>query len=161
MGSPKVDHGVPKSRRSIYKEQRLLTEIEEKRGAVAPMSSSDELDGRPTEKAEAAVVFEYWKTVLQHPKAQLDSSRRQKIQRRLKEFTVADLKKAIDGVARSPFYLGDNDRKRKYDGIETIFRNAAKVEQFIEVAETASPLDVPGGLMDNEKALEERRRRLQ
>lgn len=57
------------------------------------------------------------------------------IQTRLSEgFTVQDLCDAIDGNHRSPFHCGENDRGTKYHGLELIFRDASKVQTFVELA---------------------------
>ena len=41
---------------------------------------------------------------------------------------------AIEGCRLSPFHQGDNDRRRKYDDVELILRDAAKIERFREIA---------------------------
>lgn len=77
-------------------------------------------------------VFNYWRVVLKHSKAKLDATRRKKIIAAIKlGFSFEELKQAIDGCSRSPFHMGSNDQGRKYDDINLIFRNAAKIEMFI------------------------------
>lgn len=80
-------------------------------------------------------VFEYWKQILQHPKAKLDRKRKQKIAAALKqEFTISQLKQAIDGCSKSQFHMGQNAQGKRYDGIDLIFRDAGHIEQFIDCA---------------------------
>ena len=77
-------------------------------------------------------IFEYWKNTLNHPKAIYSNDRINKIKARLKEgFTVDDCKKAIDSISKSPYHMGDNDKNKKYDSVEMIFRNADKLEWYI------------------------------
>lgn len=64
-------------------------------------------------------------------KRQLDANRKKLIRTRLKDFSVDDLVKAVEGLEFSSFHRGDNDSKKRYDGIELILRNAGNVERFI------------------------------
>lgn len=80
-------------------------------------------------------IFQYWQQVLNHPQAKLDKRRIAKIQQALKlGFTVEQLKQAIEGCAKTPFNMGQNDRNQKYDGIDLIFRDAEHIERFIQAA---------------------------
>ena len=82
----------------------------------------------------AEEVFGYWRTVTGQPKASLLDGRRRLIQARMKDgFSVAQLKRAIDGAAASEFHAG------KYDWLETIFANGARVEQMIARAGDTAP----------------------
>jgi hypothetical protein len=76
-------------------------------------------------------IFSHWQTVMQHPNAKLDKRRLRKIEIALKDYSVDDLKKAIDGCANTPFNMGSNERSQKYDGIDLIFRDAEHIERFI------------------------------
>lgn len=97
--------------------------------------------GKWTETVEE--IFNCWKSTLNHPKSILDEKRRKLIIARLKEgFTVEQLKQAIEGIARSEWHMGQNDRHTRYDGLELIFRDAGKVEKFMALAgEAASVAD--------------------
>lgn len=77
-------------------------------------------------------IFEYWKSVMKHPRAKLDLPRKRKIQSALNlEYSVEQLKVAIDGCANTPFNMGQNEQKKRYDGIQLIFRDAEHIERFI------------------------------
>ena len=93
----------------------------------------------PSDIDPPSLVFNAWKSTLDHPKAVLDKKRRARIAARLSEgFSADDLVKAIHGVTQSPWHLGqDPANSTRYDGIETIFRDAAQVEKFIALAGTA------------------------
>ncbi len=83
---------------------------------------------------DVQAIFSYWQHVMNHPNAKLDKKRRTKIETALKNYSVDDLKKAIDGCANTPFNMGSNDRFQKYDGIDLIFRDAEHIESFITKA---------------------------
>lgn len=81
-------------------------------------------------------VFDHWRTVMNHPKAKLDPSRRSKIGARLRDgFSVEELKSAIDGCRSSEWHMGQNENKRKYNDISLICRDASRVEAFQLVAD--------------------------
>src|SRR5262245_20858244 len=85
--------------------------------------------------ANVTAVFEYWKSQMGHPKAQLSDDREKAITARLKNgYTLEDIKLAIDGCKASGFHQGENGQGRKYDDIELICRKGSKLEQFIEMA---------------------------
>jgi hypothetical protein len=80
-------------------------------------------------------VFTHWCQVLGHPQAKLTPDRKGKISSRLREgATVERLMQAVDGCAGSKYHMGDNPQGRRYDSIELIFRNAGKVDEFVEMA---------------------------
>jgi hypothetical protein len=90
------------------------------------------------ERSQAvARVFIYWQTKLEHPGAKLDASRKRKILSRLNDFTEQELMLAVDGCASSAWHMGDNDNGKRYDAIDLIFRNAAKVEEFVALGRDA------------------------
>lgn len=80
----------------------------------------------------AYVIFSHWQSVMGHPRAKLDNNRKRKIIQALKlGYSVDELKQAIDGCAKTPYNIGDNDRHQRYDDIELILRDAAHIERFI------------------------------
>lgn len=81
-------------------------------------------------------VFMYWQDTLDCTRKRFSPSRQKIIKTRLKQFSVQELKMAIDGVALSPFHCGKNDSKQRYVELSTIFRNDDKVEEHIERAKT-------------------------
>lgn len=80
-------------------------------------------------------VFNDWKKTLNHPKAVMDSKRTTKIKQALETYSQDDLKKAFRGCSLSPFHMGDNDRKQKYDDITLILRDAEHIERFMNYAD--------------------------
>ena len=53
-------------------------------------------------------------------------------------YSVADLKQAIDGCAKTPFNMGKNDNGQRYDEIGLILRDAAHIDRFINNATTVN-----------------------
>lgn len=105
-------------------------------------SSSADADPAPSEPKpkpdRVAEVFDHWRAVMGHPRAKLDPKRRRVIAAALKLYSLDDCKAAIDGCRASPFHMGENDRRERYDGIDLIFRSADKIDGFIAKA-PASP----------------------
>lgn len=81
-------------------------------------------------------VFEYWQRVMNHPRAKLDPKRKRVIELALNPFSIEDLKLAIHGCRNTPFNMGENERKQKYDDIGLILRDAAHIERFMNNAES-------------------------
>ncbi len=85
------------------------------------------------DQALVVAVYDHWLQKLgKDPgRTKLTGKRRRRIEARLREgYSVSDLCEAIDGCSKSPFHQGENDQGRKYDDIELICRDGAKVEQF-------------------------------
>lgn len=89
---------------------------------------------RSTPSSDVQEVFDHWKQVHNHPRAQLDEKRRKVIQRALKSYSLADLKLAIDGCKKSDFHQGKNDARTVYDSIQLILRDGDKIDSFIALA---------------------------
>lgn len=82
-------------------------------------------------RAEAELVFRYWQAKLGHTKAMFSRDREAKLVARLREGSTPDeLCYAVDGIAKSPWHMGENPGAQRYDGIELLFRNRANVEKF-------------------------------
>lgn len=97
-------------------------------------SSGAEPDRKPTPVQR---VFNHWRQRLDHPKAKLEGKRKRLIASRLKDFSVDELFKAINGCAQSDWHMGRDPKTagKRYDGIELILRDAAHIERFIAIAE--------------------------
>lgn len=111
-------------------------------GAVAPPhleleggSAQRRPDPRPVE-----VVFDHWQSVMGSPRSKLDAKREKVIKSALKAgYSVEDLCKAIDGCALSPFHMGLNDQRTKFNGIDLILRNADQIDKFVALADAPPP----------------------
>jgi len=105
-------------------------------GAVAPLSL---LPPEPPPRDEVAEVFAHWQQATGKGRAVLDAKRRALIARALKLRPAADLRRAVDGYASSAWHRGENDRRTEYLGIELMLRDAAKIEQGLDLAAKAAP----------------------
>lgn len=76
-------------------------------------------------------VFNYWVERTGKKSAKFLDKRRAMIRLRLSEgYSVADLKKAVDGCVASPFHAGQNEDGRQYLDLELIMRTGGNVERF-------------------------------
>jgi hypothetical protein len=101
------------------------TETETERVQKDADASSSKVDTA----ASVQEVFEHWVAVTGRDAArtQLTPTRRDKIKARLKESSVADLKRAIDGVMKSEHHRS----KAEYTDLTSCFRSAERVENHI------------------------------
>lgn len=79
-------------------------------------------------------VFEHWRLTLAHPKAVASGDRKRLIAKWLRVYTVAQLQDAIEGCAKSPHHMGQNDRNQRYDSLELILRDAKHIEDFMRLS---------------------------
>lgn len=115
--------------------RRTQQAIVERLGAVIAEIESgarERLKRQDTRVLQSELVFSYWQAKTGHDKAIMDMDRERRIVRRLEENggDVSELLYAIDGCLKDRHLQGENDRNRKYDGIETIFRDRAIIERL-------------------------------
>lgn len=91
-------------------------------------------------------VFAHWVSVMgKNGNTAFDANRRGKVEARLRDgFSPESLMLAVDGCAKTPHNMGENDRGERYDDLALICRDAAHVERFIRNA-TAPPKRAAGG----------------
>lgn len=95
---------------------------------------------------DVQAVWDHWKTTMSRPRAMLTAERKHKIEARLKDYSVDDIKRAIDGCKASPHHQGQNEHGTKYTDIELICRTGSKLEQFMELcpkAKASPPVQHP------------------
>jgi hypothetical protein len=120
---PKPNGGVNNSDKSKQKRPRIST----KQRAEKAKSISDEA---------VKIVWDHWaKTMGASKLAILDHDRKVKIAASIHDYGIEASCLAIDGCASSPFHMGDNPQQKKYNGIDLIFRDADKIEGFIQRTE--------------------------
>lgn len=76
-------------------------------------------------------IFMYWQNKMNHPHAKLDSKRQRRIAEALKNYSAKQLIQAIDGCALTPYNMGENDSRQRYNDIELILRDSSRIERFI------------------------------
>jgi hypothetical protein len=79
-------------------------------------------------------VFEHWRQVMGKPKARATAERKRLLAKQLRVYTVAELQRAVDGCATTPFNMGENKERRRYDSLELILRDAQHIETFMDAA---------------------------
>ena len=79
-------------------------------------------------------VFQYWQQVMGHTKSKFDKKRSDRITKALLDYSLNDLKQAIDGCKGSQFHMGNNPTKTIHDGIGVIFRDSEQIEKFIALS---------------------------
>jgi len=85
-------------------------------------------------RLQAELVFAYWQAKLGHTGSLLDAKRSARLVARLKENrgNVHELLFVVDGTLKDDHLMGRKGEGRKYDGIETLFRDRGQVERLAE-----------------------------
>jgi uncharacterized phage protein (TIGR02220 family) len=110
---------------------------------IASVTPAEKISARKS-SPEAQEVFDYWQQQRGHERAKLDEKRQKAIKARLKDgYTVGDLCRAVDGISKSSYHMGQNDSRMVYDDIELICRTATNVDKFAKLAEAQQFTD-PG-----------------
>ena len=88
-------------------------------------------------------IFNHWVYRMgKTDQTKLTKKRKSKIIDRLKDgYTVDYIKSAIDGCAKSPHHMGQNDQGTVYDDIELICRESTKMENFADNIAKITPAD--------------------
>ena len=79
-------------------------------------------------------VFAYWQKTMNSPGSKLDDKRRKAIVNALKLYEPRQVCEAILGCSRSMWHMGQNDRHRKFNGLDLILRDAEHIDMFVELA---------------------------
>jgi hypothetical protein len=79
-------------------------------------------------------VFAYWQKTMNSPGSKLDDKRRKAIVNALKLYEPRQVCEAILGCSRSAWHMGQNDRHRKFNGLDLILRDAEHIDMFVELA---------------------------
>ena len=111
-----------------------------------PRTSSKTIKARPGKAAsvpetEILEVFEFWKETMSRKKALLSEERKLLIGAAIYDYGLDTCKSAIRGCSLSPFHMGANQQRRRYDSLELIFRNAEKIESFTEISDQHAHVD--------------------
>ena len=88
-------------------------------------------------------IFDYWANVMGKTNStRLTDKRKSKIKQRLKNYTVDDIKKAIDGCAKSAHHMGGNDQGTVYDDLTLICRSDDDLERFRDTIAKVDPRQI-------------------
>jgi hypothetical protein len=81
--------------------------------------------------ADVECAFAFWKQAMgKSDRSQLTDKRKKKIQARLKNYSLDDIKLAITNCSKSPHHMGHNDTGTVYDDLELICRSDDNLERF-------------------------------
>lgn len=88
----------------------------------------------------AKTIFAYWQKIMDSPGSAFDNKRKALLLNALKNYSPADICKAIRGCSKSPHNMGQNDRATKFNGLGLILRDAEHIDRFITLdSGTARP----------------------
>jgi hypothetical protein len=106
----------------------------QKRPRISTKQRAEKAKGISDEAVK--IVWDYWVKAMGASKlAVLDHDRKVKIAASIYDYGIEASCRAIDGCASSPFHMGNNPQQKKYNGIDLIFRDADKIEGFIQRTE--------------------------
>jgi hypothetical protein len=98
---------------------------------LKPLVEQKPLDASQNQGEEVETIFAYWQKVMKSPKSVLDADRTKIIRKALKNYSPADICKAIRGCSKTPYNMGQNPQKTKYNGLSLILRSAEYIDKFI------------------------------
>lgn len=113
--------------------QALLDECPSPSPSPSKKSIKNTMSNSSEPMGDVGHVFGHWQWRMNHKNAKLDDKRKKLIQKALKlGYSVEDLVAAIDGCAKSPHHMGQNDTNTVYDDLGLILRDAGKIDGFIK-----------------------------
>lgn len=93
-----------------------------------------EFNGVPTDSIQT--LFDFWKdTFNKRATTVLDDARKKKLATAIKAYGEETCRQAILGCSLSDWHTGRNPGNKKYHDLTLIFRNAEKVEMFVDIYE--------------------------
>jgi hypothetical protein len=105
---------------------------DQRSGSKEGIEGGDQLvEQKPLDPAPE--IFAFWQKVMDSPKSALDAKRKTLIAVALKNYSPADICKAIRGCSKSPHNMGKNDRNTKYNGLNLILRDAEHIDYFVNL----------------------------
>jgi hypothetical protein len=122
---------------SVVQEVLFVTEPKPRRNHAQRKYARRRRKVSEAKSEDVDLVWREWVRVHrpgQENRVKLTEERRERIAWATATYGVEACVEAILGCKLSPFHQGDNDRRRKYDDVELILRDAAKIERFCEIA---------------------------
>lgn len=109
----------------------LFAEVKPIKGKRIARSNARKSAHKQVSPGEVEQLFEFWRTTL-GKKALLSDERRAIVAWAILNYGMETCEMAIKGCSLSDWHMGRNPNNVKYDSVELIFRNAEKVEGFVE-----------------------------
>lgn len=97
-------------------------------------SDSDTNKNKDTSNSSTGEVFDHWKKVFSKGRCVLDLKRTKIIRSALKNYSVDELKKCLDGYRKSEWHSGKNPDGRTYDEISLFLRDSEHIERGLGMA---------------------------
>ncbi|TXH41479.1 MAG: hypothetical protein E6Q97_37400 [Desulfurellales bacterium] len=159
--SPSRENHVERRREEKRREEKRREDINNNNNRSVETSATIVAVAPLIESRESAQVLQVFAHYKQHrPERYRRPSSKLKEWGKIKTllaagYTVDDLCTAIDGCMLSPWHQGANERGKRYDSLELICRDSAKIEAFIALATDPQPVamsdrDVRAALMDRD-----------
>lgn len=107
----------------------------------AMRTKNETVASRPTKAAKIPPeqiehVFAYWREIMvKANRAILSPERRDLIGSAIHDYTLEGVLEAIRGCSLSPFHMGANKQRKRYDSLDLILRNTDTIERFLQIAE--------------------------
>lgn len=136
-GGRETEQGWSENRANPSRDSdRGWSENREERGSGVRGSERGVQEDKPSRPSDdVRAVFDHWRDTMGKTRSKLDAKRYGLITKAIASYGVDDVKKAITGCSRSAFHMGDNPKRKRYDGLDLILRNADKIESFAEMAD--------------------------
>jgi hypothetical protein len=96
-------------------------------------SDTDTNKNKDTSSSSTGEVFEHWRRVFKKGRCVLDPKRTKFIRVALKNYSVDELKRCIDGYRKSDWHAGKNETGKVYDEISLFLRDAEHIERGISI----------------------------
>ena len=140
---PQIQGGVHTGHRGCVP-QTHKTKERTKEGTQASVATNDESESENDSTAVTAkAVLDAWveATGRNAAKVRMNGKRLAAVKARLREgYTKEDLIAAVQGIARSPWHMGDNPEGKRYDDMLLAIRDGERVEKFRDLlAEGTAP----------------------
>lgn len=132
-----VDEFSDSPRRVIEEESNtdsLMVATKEKEKKKEKKNNIREIESLDLERSDSGLnqIFQYWRIIMNHPRAKFDRKRQSVIRKALDlGYSIDEMKQAIDGCANTPYNMGKNSSGQIYDDISLILRDAEHIERFI------------------------------
>lgn len=126
--TPSLSVTVTERRKTPQSVEAIISHLQE-----VETQTERRLSAEARRDMQSEVAFAYWAKKLGHERTMLDAKRKRILMSRLVENggDLSELLYVVDGALRDDWTMGrDPKSTKRYDGIETIFRDRAQVEKF-------------------------------
>lgn len=127
-----VDENKEKPMETLFHEEKPI------KGKRLARSNARKSAVKQVSPGEVEQLFEFWRTTL-NKRALLSDERRAILAWAILNYGMETCEMAVKGCSLSDWHMGRNPNNVKYDSVELIFRNAEKVEWFVDKFQSVSP----------------------